>query len=159
MFFHYSWVGLYQRLNFLDGPLIEILGYFALTNLYLVSYHLYIISSERRIPQTTPSSQSEKRLTTERVLSTLANEIARDAIGGIRKTQSASSSPNISMFNSAPTSAPLTYKLGMLALLPPFHRSPDKQTFRAQNCDYFHTCPLQHVFWLLKRTISMRRFF
>ena len=112
MFFHYSWVGLYQRLNIFDGPLIEILRYFALTNLYLVSYHLYIISSERRIPQTTQSSQSEKRLTTERVLSTLANEIARDAIGGIRKTQSASSSPNISMFNSAPTSAPLTYKLG-----------------------------------------------
>ena len=69
--------------------------------------------SERKLPLTTPSSQSEKRLTTEKVLSTLANEIARDSFGGgIKKTQSASSSPNISMFNSVPSAAPLSYKLG-----------------------------------------------
>lgn len=75
-------------------------------------------AEKRRLPQTTPSSQSEKRLTTERVLSTLANEIARDALGGgIRKTHSASSSPNISMFNSVPSSSsapPLAYKLGQM---------------------------------------------
>jgi len=55
--------------------------------------------------------QQEKRLTTEKVLSTLANEIARDSFGGVKKSQSASSSPNISMFNSV-SSNTLPYKLG-----------------------------------------------
>lgn len=72
-------------------------------------------AEKRKLPLTTPSSQSEKRLTTEKVLSTLANEIARDSFGGgIKKTQSASSSPNISMFNSVPSAAPLSYKLGQM---------------------------------------------
>lgn len=72
-------------------------------------------AEKRKLPPTAPSSQSEKRLTTERVLSTLANEIARDSLGGgIKKTQSASSSPNISMFNSVPSAAPLSYKLGQM---------------------------------------------
>ena len=86
--------------------------------------------SERKLPLTTPSSQSEKRLTTERVLSTLANEIARDSLGGgIKKTQSASSSPNISMFNSVPSAAPLSYKLGRYCQ---FHSS--------EHCDIYITC-------------------
>lgn len=70
-------------------------------------------AEKRRLPSTSLPSQTEKRLTTEKVLSTLANEIARDSIGNVRKTQSASSSPNISMFNSVPSSSTtLTYKLG-----------------------------------------------
>ena len=60
--------------------------------------------------------QQEKRLTTEKVLSTLANEIARDSFGGVRKTHSASSSPNISMFNSVPPSTSIPYKIGKLIL-------------------------------------------
>ena len=73
-----------------------------------------LIFTERRLPSTSLPNQTEKRLTTEKVLSTLANEIARDSIGNVvRKTQSASSSPNISMFNSVPSSSTtLTYKLG-----------------------------------------------
>ena len=31
--------------------------------------------------------------------------------------------------------------------------------FLAQNCDYFLTHKFKHVFWVLKRTVSLRRFF
>ncbi|WAR26318.1 ING3-like protein [Mya arenaria] len=62
----------------------------------------------------TTELKQEKRLTTEKVLSTLANEIARDSFGPVRKTHSASSSPNISMFNSAPSSTSIPYKIGKL---------------------------------------------
>ncbi|XP_052778965.1 inhibitor of growth protein 3-like [Mya arenaria] len=67
---------------------------------------------KRKIPMSTAPVQQEKRLTTEKVLSTLANEIARDSFGPVRKTHSASSSPNISMFNSAPSSTSIPYKIG-----------------------------------------------
>ena len=35
----------------------------------------------------------------------------------------------------------------------------DKQTFSGENCQYFFTSNFQHMFWLLKRTVSLRRFF
>nr|AGZ94896.1 inhibitor of growth protein 3 [Ruditapes philippinarum] len=69
-------------------------------------------AEKRKLPSSTLPTQNEKKMTTEKVLSTLANEIARDSFGGVRKSQSASNSPNISMFNSAPASTTLTYKLG-----------------------------------------------
>ena len=37
--------------------------------------------------------------------------------------------------------------------------NPDKESLRALNCDYFLTHKFKHVFWVLKRTISLRRFF
>ena len=36
---------------------------------------------------------------------------------------------------------------------------PVKQNNLAYNCDYFLIHQLKHVFWVLKRTISSRRFF
>lgn len=55
---------------------------------------------------------SEKRLATEKVLSSLAHEAAMDAIGQ-RKTHSNSNSPALSMFNSSTSVPSLTYSLGM----------------------------------------------
>jgi hypothetical protein len=73
---------------------------------------LFLLFSERKLPSSTLPTQNESKMTTEKVQSALANEIARDSFGGVRKSQSASNSPNISMFNSAPASTTLTYKLG-----------------------------------------------
>ena len=36
---------------------------------------------------------------------------------------------------------------------------PVKQKFRAENCDYFLIHKFKHSFWVLKRTVSLRRFF
>lgn len=73
---------------------------------------LYI--TERRILHSQPvmnNHSSEKRIATEKVLSSLAHEAALEAIGQSRKSQSNSNSPALSMFNS--TSVPsLTYSLG-----------------------------------------------
>ena len=35
----------------------------------------------------------------------------------------------------------------------------DKQKFSAYNCKYFLTHNFSHMFWVLKRTVSLRRFF
>ena len=35
----------------------------------------------------------------------------------------------------------------------------DKQNFSAQNCKYFLTHKFKHMFWVLKRTVSVRWFF
>ena len=31
----------------------------------------------------------------------------------------------------------------------------DKQKFSAHNCKYFLTCNFEHIFWVLKRTVSV----
>ena len=36
---------------------------------------------------------------------------------------------------------------------------PDKEILLALICNYFLTYQLKHVFWVLKRTVSLRRFF
>ena len=36
---------------------------------------------------------------------------------------------------------------------------PDKESLLAENCKYFLTHQFKHVFWVLKRTVSLRRFF
>ena len=36
---------------------------------------------------------------------------------------------------------------------------PVKQKYFAKNCDYFLIHQFKHVFWVLKRTVSSRRFF
>ena len=36
---------------------------------------------------------------------------------------------------------------------------PIKQKYLALKCDYFLIHRLKHVFWVLKRTVSLRRFF
>ena len=35
----------------------------------------------------------------------------------------------------------------------------DKETFSVYNCKYFLTHNFKHMFWMLKRTVSMRQFF
>ena len=35
----------------------------------------------------------------------------------------------------------------------------DKQKFSAKNCKYFLTHQFKHLFWVLKGTVSLRRFF
>ena len=35
----------------------------------------------------------------------------------------------------------------------------DKPKFWSQNCEYLLTHQFKHLFWVLKRTISLRRFF
>ncbi|XP_052278738.1 inhibitor of growth protein 3-like [Dreissena polymorpha] len=72
---------------------------------------------KRKLPMSVPPVQQEKRLTTEKVLSSLANEIARDSFGPVRKSQSASSSPNLAMFNSVTPTSNLAYKVGVSAHL------------------------------------------
>ena len=39
------------------------------------------------------------------------------------------------------------------------HLGLDKQNFWTLNCNYFLTKQFKHVFWVLKRTVSLRRFF
>ena len=39
------------------------------------------------------------------------------------------------------------------------HIMPVKQKKIAQNCDYVFIHQFKHVFWVLKRTVSLRRFF
>ena len=36
---------------------------------------------------------------------------------------------------------------------------PDRQAFSAYNCEYFLSRQFEHIFWVLKRTVSLRRFF
>ena len=36
---------------------------------------------------------------------------------------------------------------------------PEKQKFCTLNCEYFLICLFKHLFWVLKRTISLRWFF
>ena len=36
---------------------------------------------------------------------------------------------------------------------------PDKDSLCSKNCNYFLTHQFKHVFWVLKRTVSLRRFF
>ena len=36
---------------------------------------------------------------------------------------------------------------------------PVKQKISARNCDYFLKYQFKHVFWVLKRAVSLRRFF
>ncbi|KAL3851867.1 hypothetical protein ACJMK2_015568 [Sinanodonta woodiana] len=66
---------------------------------------------KRKLPTVTQTNHTEKRVTTDKVFSTLANEAARETLA-IKKSNSASSSPAISMFNSSTTASPLTYSLG-----------------------------------------------
>lgn len=75
--------------------------------------------TERRLPptQATVTNHTEKRITTEKVLSSLAHEAARETIGVRRPSNSASNSPTVAMFNSTPAPS-LTYSLGMYSLLP-----------------------------------------
>ena len=40
-----------------------------------------------------------------------------------------------------------------------FYKSLDKQIFLAYNCKYFLTLQFSCTFWVLKRTVSLRRFF
>ena len=35
----------------------------------------------------------------------------------------------------------------------------DKHTFSPENCKYFLTPQFRHMFWVLKRTIALTRFF
>ena len=75
-------------------------------------YDCFVISERKILHSQTMMNNhsSEKRIATEKVLSSLAHEAALEAIGQ-RKTHSNSNSPALSMFNS--TSVPsLTYSLG-----------------------------------------------
>nr|XP_022301802.1 inhibitor of growth protein 3-like isoform X1 [Crassostrea virginica] len=63
--------------------------------------------------QSQVTNHSEKRMATEKVLSTIANEAARESISGHsrRQSSSGSNSPALSMFNSTPTQS-ISYSLG-----------------------------------------------
>ncbi|XP_064604419.1 inhibitor of growth protein 3-like [Liolophura sinensis] len=75
-------------------------------------------AEKRKYPQHMPllSSHTEKRASTDKVLSSLANEVARGTISSVRKAGSAASSPAISMFNSGsgPPQSAISYSLGQL---------------------------------------------
>ncbi|XP_062567846.1 inhibitor of growth protein 3-like isoform X2 [Saccostrea cucullata] len=63
--------------------------------------------------QSQVTNHSEKRMTTEKVLSTIANEAARETIGHSRRqSSSGSNSPALSMFNSTSTPQSISYSLG-----------------------------------------------
>lgn len=62
--------------------------------------------------QSQVTNHTEKRMATEKVLSTIANEAAREAIGHSRRqSSSGSNSPALSMFNSTSTQS-ISYSLG-----------------------------------------------
>ncbi|XP_069142606.1 inhibitor of growth protein 3-like [Argopecten irradians] len=70
-------------------------------------------AEKRRLPptQATVTNHTEKRITTEKVLSSIAHEAARETIGARRQSNSGSNSPAMPMFNSTPAPS-LTYSLG-----------------------------------------------
>lgn len=80
----------------------------------MISIKLFSLSLERKLlhAQSQVTNHTEKRMATEKVLSTIANEAAREAIGQSRRqSSSGSNSPSLSMFNSTSTQS-ISYSLG-----------------------------------------------
>lgn len=79
----------------------------------------FSLSLERKLlhAQSQVTNHTEKRMATEKVLSTIANEAAREAIGQSRRqSSSGSNSPSLSMFNSTSTQS-ISYSLGKYMLM------------------------------------------
>lgn len=79
----------------------------------------FFFSLERKLlhAQSQVTNHTEKRMATEKVLSTIANEAAREAIGHSRRqSSSGSNSPALSMFNSTSTQS-ISYSLGKYILI------------------------------------------